>query len=280
MSMSKPKPNPQFNVLQKENAAIAREQYDDFMNRFAPIQDELNEQAGGNYNIGADVAQAAVDVDQSYQTADQMNQRDQRRYGVRLDPQQQKFLAKQKNLDRSLAMVGAKNKAIETNANRSDGLLQQMMNINRGQAGEALGEFASAAQMEGQSGIADMNRRTAKYQSNMQTAGNIASTVAMAMIMSSSKDKKKNIKGADSKKALKEVDSMDIKNYQYKDGEGPSGNRTGVIAEEAPEGITALNRKAVNIGDWTAKNTAAIQEIGKQVKSIDKKIKSLNRSKS
>ena len=66
--------------------------------------------------------------------------------------------------------------------------------------------------------------------------------------------------------------AMDLKEYRYKPGQGPEGKRTGVIAEEAPDSITTPDKKAVELGDWTAKNTAAIQEIGAKVDRLTKRM--------
>lgn len=272
MSTKSPKPNPAYNRLQQENAAIAREQYDDYVQRFEPFQNELN-QTAMSYDGVIGEAQGARKMaasQNSLQSREAGINRD--RLGVNLSPDQEKFLAKREKLDGAKSEVTAFNKGIDTAAGRRDALRQQMLGINRGQANEALGEFATAAQMEGQAGAADLQRRTAKYQQNMQTASTIGGMALAALIMSSSKDKKENIRKADTKKATADVMSMDLKEYRYKPGQGPEGKRTGVIAEEAPDSITTPDKKAVNLGDWTAKNTAAIQEIGAKVDQLSKRL--------
>jgi len=269
--LSTPKPDPKYNQLQKENAVIAREQYDDYVKRFEPFQNELNQLAGSDEGIisGAQRDQEMARSQGAIQS--QEAARNRSRLGVTMDPGQRAFMEKRGKLDSARSQATAYNKGIDTASGRRDALRQQMLGINRGQANEALGEFATAAQMEGQAGAADLNRRTAKYQQNMSTVSTLGGFAAAALILSS-KDKKKKIKKADTKKATDEVMAMDVKNYEYKEGAGPKGKRTGVIAEEAPEGITAMDRTAVNIGDWTAKNTAAIQETMKKVSDTARKV--------
>lgn len=272
MSVKSPKPNPAYNKLQQENAVIARQQYDDFKERFQPFQDELNAKAM-NYDGVEDEARAGMKTAHTqFANQNREDEINRGRFGVKMDAGQRAFLEKQRGLDRSKGMTTAYNKGIETASGRRDALREQMLGINRGQANEALGEFASAAQMEGQAGQADLARRTNKHNQNVQVASSLAGMAMAAMIMSSSKDKKEGIKKADKKKATDEVMGMDLKEYRYKPGQGPEGKRTGVIAEEAPDSITTPDKKAVNLGDWTAKNTAAIQETMKKVNEATKKV--------
>lgn len=281
--LSSPKPDPKYNKLQQENAAIARDQYDDYVKRFEPFQNELNQLAMGDSGI----REAGVEAGQMARSQNALMNREmginRRRMGVNLSPDQMKFLEKKRQLDGARSEVTATNQGVDTAAGRRDALRQQMMGINRGQANEALGEFASAAQMEGQAGAADLQRRTAKYQQNMQTASTLGG-LGLAFAILSSKDAKKSVKKADRKKATDEVMGMDLKNYRYKPGMGPDGERTGVIAEEAPDSITTPDKKAVNLGDWTAKNTAAIQDtrqlVTQAIQKVDRLAKRLGKGKS
>ena len=160
MSLSGPKSvSPEFNVLQKENAGIARDQWDDFKNRFSGIQRDLVFDASNTGQAKTKSMEAARMAVNNANTANQAAEREFLRKNVNLDAGQRDFINRQRIRDKSKLVGAAANKATRDEADRQDNVRQSIMSINRGQANEALGEFGTAAQLENSAGIQDLQNR-------------------------------------------------------------------------------------------------------------------------
>lgn len=104
------------------------------------------------------------------------------------------------------------------------------------------------------------------------TALGAGAQVASAALMGSSKKVKTKIASVDPDEELSDIKKLKIRNYEYKEGEGPAGKMTGILIEEAPE----YANKEMNgidlagVYKLTSKNTAAIQALEKKLSELTK----------
>jgi hypothetical protein len=84
----------------------------------------------------------------------------------------------------------------------------------------------------------------------------------------SSKDVKENIK--DCNKGLKDIENLEVKSYDYKEGFGDK-NRIGIIAEDAPEEIrtTIDGVNAVDLYGMISLLVNSVKELSARVKKLE-----------
>lgn len=266
----------QDTVLQKEYASIGREQFESYKRRYEPIMNDLFSRAMDPNFASEQSDLAAQGVDEQFDITRGNIDRSMRKYRVDLDDRQQTTMNRMLSFDQSATKDDVKNRTRLGASDLQDDVRSQMISIGTGIRSEALGNYSQGARMEANRGQQNLNLRTQSSQQNLQTAGTAASLAMMYFIMSD-KDKKENITDADTGESLKEIRALHLKHYDYRDGIGPSGKRTGVLSQES-EGISSDDHLMVHLGDWNAKNTGAIQELDKELRALQQHVLKLKRA--
>lgn len=97
------------NFAQQTFAALTRQQWDDYLRNYVPIENELINYATDPNQVQNAVLNARTAVDQSFDVQAGIQQRQLRGLGVTLAPDEQRAVERSTGLARSLADVSAAN---------------------------------------------------------------------------------------------------------------------------------------------------------------------------
>ena len=263
---------PKSYVTQKKYADMMQWLEADWQNRFKPIEDSLLgelENRDENTHQQADEAKAAAA--KSYDATMGMTERNMDMYGTTLDEDQAAAMANQQDIGSGGAQISAGNMARDATTARYDQLEQNMVGLGRTGQGTAISGMGSAAGMESNRSAKNQGIDAQNKASTWQTIGTVASIAAMAI--GSDKNTKTNIKKTSTKKALKDVESVKLSQWDYKPGMSAGREEKGHIggmSQDMPKGMTTLDQKKVDIGDTLMTTIGAVQELSKQVKRLEK----------
>lgn len=112
----------------KMRANLARAEWDDYIARFQPIEDELIAELGKP----ADVDGARANVTASFDNARAGMQRQQEKYGINMDAQAKAATSRGLGLQQSLATAGAANQARRAKRARDLGIMGGGLSIKAG----------------------------------------------------------------------------------------------------------------------------------------------------
>ena len=93
-------------------------------------------------------------------------------------------------------------------------------------------------------------------------------------IIMSDKNAKTNIKKASTKTALKDIESIALKKYDYKPGMSLGREEKGHIggmAQDMPDSMTTADKKRVDIGDSVMSLVGGMQEISKRLGKLEQR---------
>ncbi len=263
---------PQDKEAQEKYAEMIKWMDSDWEQRFKPIeQGLLNELENKDENIRQSATQAKETAGKSYEATLGMAERNMSRYGTELSADQQAAQERQQKTAGQGAQVSAGNMARDATTARYEQLQNGMLNLGRGIQSGALSGMGSAANMESNRNQQNWDIYGQKKGSFWSGIGSLAGMAGMAYIMSS-KQAKKNITKASTAKALKDVESVDLKNYDYKPG--MSAGRTeqghiGGMAEDMPDSMTTPDHKMVDVGDTAMNLIGATQELSERIKRLE-----------
>ncbi|HEY0960915.1 MAG TPA: tail fiber domain-containing protein [Pseudomonadales bacterium] len=275
MSCLSPKTPTPDTTLQDQSTAIARADFENFKRNYAQLADELTEASTSPEVVAAAVDRAAARVNPAFDVAEGMTRRSLSRSSTPLANDQKELLLKSHATNRTRATVHAKNSARDAAVELQDQVRGDVLSLGQGYKDSSTGDYAAAASLEGQRNMTNINNAAQHKASLYGLAGEAAGIASTAMILSSRKAKK-NIKPADGGAATRELSQLRVKKYQYKEGAGPAGERTGVIAEDSPQ-IATADRSAVKAGDWMGKLTLGFQEQGKRLDALQKDVLQLKK---
>lgn len=165
-------PNWARNDPMNAQGALTRAQWDDYLARYAPLEDQLIrfvtsdsskevEQAGQYAALGSAAAQGALT-------------RDTERRGLVVTPEQAAAAANQSKLQGALDMVGAKNTATRTIADRNFAIQGNLVGMGRGVATTASESLTGAAGLSASREAANNAAAAAGKAQNMQSVGTLA----------------------------------------------------------------------------------------------------------
>jgi len=251
-------------ALQKESAALSRSMYEDYKKTYMPIEDEMLQYANNHHlvndNVDRDVAQAKSGFD----VAQGMTDRQMSRYGTNLTNAQRRVRKRKNNVERGNTSVNAANSSRDATADRVDYTRGNLVNLGRETMNDAAGEMSQAA---GQEQGRNQRYKDAKAQ-NRASQAQAVGTGLMLLPLLSTKASKKNIKSHSKEKAYNDVNSINLKSFEYKKG---GGKQVGVIREEAPKSIQVPDGKHVNVGSWLGNLTGAVQVLSDKIDSLEGK---------
>lgn len=110
------------NYASETLAAVSREQWEDYQNRFFPIEDMLFSMLVPGY-VRAQGAEGLSSVGNTYQNSLNAAERESREYGLSYSPQEQQSLDRQAQLRQGLSEVDMYNRSAEDARNRQMGVL-------------------------------------------------------------------------------------------------------------------------------------------------------------
>ena len=257
-------------VTQRKQAALAQEQYDDHQERYVPnVEKPLLDYI---QDKGQPEVEAQKALTQSYQKFDQANDmadRNNRRYGVNLTQKQKESLDSRRNLAKVSSGISNSTQARNQTDDYQGALRDSVIQLGRQIEAGGSTNLNSAAGME--AGRANRNAQNkANAHNSMVNTGLQAG--GMALLAFSDKNKKKNRKKVDGKSALAKVRGMNIEKWEYKKGQGPKGEHTGPMYQNAPEEIKRKDVKAIDIHDEVQMGMAAIKEIADKVDRIERRV--------
>ncbi|WP_420588249.1 tail fiber domain-containing protein [Bacterioplanoides sp.] len=270
---------------QDKQAAMVNWMGEDFEQRFQPLEQSLlDEVTNKNANIRQSVDEAGIAANKSYEATLGMSERNMARYGTELSEDQQAAMDASSALSAQGTQIGAQGMARDATTARYDQLQQGLMTLGSGIKSGAISGMTSAANLE-----ANRNSQNqqlyAQSQSDMMSAiGTVAALAAapytggasLAAIPAAASDKnaKKNIRKASTKKNLKDIESFDVKHFDYKSGmsEGrPEQGHIGGMVQDMPESMITADKKHVDLPDSIMTLVGATQELSKKVKKLEKR---------
>lgn len=112
-------------------ARLSREEYDDYLQRFRPIEDQYASEIFNPTLSQARVGRADQFVTQGFNQARQSNARNLGRYGLSFNPAQQRTYDRESARNETLSRINAKNQTRQLNEERDLGHLLSLVNYGR-----------------------------------------------------------------------------------------------------------------------------------------------------
>ena len=252
-------------------AALSKQMEADWASRFQPWEQELaGDVLNQNERIASEVKEAQADSLKTFNASKATAQRNLARYGGQLDADQTAVAAKARTLGSQGTQVGAMESMRKGGIQQYDQLMQSMMNVGRGVQAQGLSGLKQGVSMEAQRNQQAIQSAAADNASRMQLMGSV---VGMGAMMMSDKNTKKNIRKASTRKALKDVESVSLKKWDYKPGMSAGREEKGHIggmAQDMPDSMTTKNKRMVDIGDSAMTLVGATQELSKRIGMLEK----------
>ena len=163
-------------------ATISREEFDRYLQDFRPLEEKTIGSLGAS-TVGASMDAVRKDAAQSRASLERMRSR----YGVDVMPAQADAEVRQNALSGTLGLATAGNTAAQFDKDNRRQTLAGLLNVGQGVRQQALGNFSSAASMEGQRNSANQQNQAAyaqqKAQSRAATYGAVASLGTTAALV-------------------------------------------------------------------------------------------------
>ena len=262
---------PQDYETQQQYAEMIQWMEADWQARFKPIEEEmLGELENRDENTRAAADEARTAAGNQYENTIGMTERNMDMYGTTMDADQAAAMENQQAIGGSGAQVAAGNMARDASTARYDQLEQNMVGLGKGVQGTAISGMGSAAGMESNRNAQNQSLYAQSKAQKWNTVGQVASIAAMVMM--SDKKTKTNITKASTRKALKDVEDVELSKWDYKPGMSAGREEKGHIggmAQDMPRGMTTSDQRQVDIGDTLMTSIGAIQELSKQVKRLE-----------
>ena len=259
---------------QQKYAEMIEWMEDDWEARFKPVEEMLlGELENRDTNTRENVSAAQEAAKTSYDATLGMSERNMQMYGTELDADQQAAADRSAEITGQGTQIAAGNLARDASTARYDQLEQNMVSLGRGVQGAAISGMGSAAGLEANRNATNQSIYAQNKANAWGAAGSVASMAAMAMMMSD-KNAKTNIKKASTKTALKDIESIVLKKYDYKPGMSLGREEKGHIggmAQDMPDSMTTADKKRVDIGDSVMSLVGGMQEISKRLGKLEQR---------
>ncbi|MGB0969422.1 MAG: hypothetical protein ACPGVG_00465 [Mycobacterium sp.] len=160
------------------SAEITRQQWQQFQERFRPMEDELIADISDMSSIGRDADRASTQVRDQFARARGTQQRNMRRAGISQDARQAGMSNRRSALAEALGRTNAENQTRRTSFDDKVNRLGDMIGTGRGLRTNAAGSLSQAAGM--QTGR-DAHNSAVSQQNRQQAMATMVSIAAMAM---------------------------------------------------------------------------------------------------
>lgn len=280
----------------------------------AIVADAQNYDSVGKTNEAVGKAQA--DVNAGFSNAQGQQQRNMSRMGINPSSGRSMAMQNQNGIAQASALAGASSQArdkieVQGYARKMDAanLGRNLASNQATSAGVALNAGNSAVNNAGNT-LTQANQAAAQMAGGFTTAGNLNSSAGNLYAKSaelssqdsgimgalggvagqfagsaagssrlaglSDKTKKKNIKPISDEQALKAIEKTPVSNWDYKPGEGDSGNHTGPMAQHVQKTMgdkAAPGGKVIDLMTLNGNNMAAIAALSRKVDKLAKATK-------
>jgi hypothetical protein len=187
------------------------------------------------------------------------------RYGASYSNAQRAARKKALGLSTATSTANAMNVGRRNAAEERKNSLASMVGIRQNLVGQAQQGLGASANMAGERSMDYQTRKAGAKQQNIQ----LASSVAMGLLMMSSRSYKDNIQDYGTSDALKLIEEIDLVSFDYKpEVDAPRGMHIGVIAEDVPAVLATTDRKEINAYNIIGVLLGAVQELTKQVNDL------------
>lgn len=255
-------------------AAITREQYADYVNRFQPYEDQLYAEMTPERRaelLNQELTTAGESVDKQFGASRDIMGRQTSRYGLSLNPDQQQSVDRSFGLQNVLGKVGARNLTRRNAYERDMGAMRDIVQVGREMEATASSAAGAAAGMQASRDAANRRMEAQAKAQNMQDIGSIAG-LGMAAIMMSRRDTKKNIKSVNARDANESIKKTDVKSFEYKPGLGmPKGRFMGPLADDAPKVFVDAKRTGIKPTNMVAAVVASQKDVLKRLEKLEKR---------
>lgn len=248
--------------------------YSDWETRFQPIEQELlDEVMNRDENIRQNVETAGAEANKSYEATMGISERNMARYGTEMDADQRAATDLSNDISQQGSQISAQGMARDASTARYDQLATGMMGVGSGVKTGAISGMGTAANMEAQRNNYNQNAYAQSQAQFWNTLGGAASTGAM-IYMASDKNRKTNVRKASTKEALRDIEAVDLKHYDYKPGMSggrPEKGHIGGMAQDMPDSMTSEDKTMVDIGDSLMTLVGATQALSQRIKALEKR---------
>lgn len=266
---------PQDTVVNDQMAALSREQYQDYIERFRPMEIEAIRENMDDSVITDAVGEARADANKAWDASSGVTDRALSDYGVTLDPDQMASRDRQTKQNRSASVADAQNttRVMETDRRYQRG--DDLFRTGRQVEGTATSQYGAAAQLEAARGRANADARTQASQAGANSRAGLAGTALGALGMFaflSDEDLKHNIKDVSDKDALEDVKAIDVKTYNYKEETGlPQDTKIGGMRDDMPDYVKREGG-AVDVQNSIGMMTSAIKALDQKISAIEARV--------
>lgn len=263
--------------LQNQYASISREMFADYRRRFEPMLNQMIAESNDPAFVSNAVQEGQAGVADQFANARSNADITNQRYRLNLTPRQQEAADRELAHARATTFDTVSNGTRTAAADLQDASRLNLIGIGSGIQGEALGNMDTSVGLESQR-VQNSTMAKAQAKSGMlSTIGSLAGT-ATGMFLLSDRDKKKGINKADPKGHLKEMVALPLYDYSYEDGiDQPGKRRTGTMWQESPTIRAATDERVLDLGDWNAKNTGAIQALNGELEALRREVLQLSK---
>lgn len=243
------------------NARITRDQFQDYQERFAPIEAEfIGELMDENY-VTRGVDNTRDRVKQAHESAIGVSERDISRAGLNVTPRQREAIERLRKLGFAKNMTSGMNTARDVYSDLQMEGMNTMMGYGRGlvrSSAETSGQLAQSA--------ANRTRNNAVARAQHQ---NQALQLGAFLWALSAREYKENIQTIDTGVLHEEIMKFNIVQFDYKKDAPASGRRVGVITDEIPERYVTEDGKMLNVYNIIHALVASVQVQERRIKDLE-----------
>jgi len=258
--------------VNQETAALMREQYADYVDRFRPLEIQAINENLDDSVITEKVAEAKAGANKAWDASRGVSDRALSDYGVQLTADQQRTRNRLHKQSRSASVADTGNsvRVMETDRRfqRGDDLFQSGRLVE----GTASNQYGAAAQLESVRNRAYDQAKAAANASRRNTYASLAGTAASAyfayLAFLSDEKTKHKIKDVSDEQALKDVKAIDVKSYNYKPETGmDQERRVGGMRDDMPDYVQREDGM-VDVQNSIGMLTSAVKALDKKVSAI------------
>lgn len=247
-------------------STIAREQYQDYENRIVPVEDAYRRRVLSDRRMNNQVQSAGKEIDRSFRGATLDQNRDMARYGIQLTPDQKRSMNRMRAFARTSAKAGAMNSTRGVLDDQRYEALTTQVGYGRDLAE---GAAQGAGNVAGMAAERDSYNRQVDAQESAQTMSTIGTIAGIALMMSS-REFKENIVKADDETLARELEAMEVVEYDYKPDTPVQGHFVGLIAEDIPQRYKTEDGKQVNLYSLIGALISTCRILSSKVEALEK----------
>lgn len=174
-------------TLSKQSAALTREQYNDFLRRFRPVENYALKQVDNNEALGERVRTNIATAGEAFDRGVGQTGREMARYGIQITPDKRRAMERVNAHNKTLTLASAGNNTRDAAETRDVNMYTNLVNMGRGISADAGAMLGSATGMEASRNATNQQLKAQENANEMQglgTVAGIASNMAAAYFFS------------------------------------------------------------------------------------------------